>query len=83
MVTVSMCGTAAAECALLMFRGGKKRGFWSDVSVLTGDLDGSERAWRGSEYHQEVFERQRWRKGGRMPLMQPENRVKIAFFVTC
>ena len=27
-------------------RGGKNRGFWSDVSVLTGDLDGDELAER-------------------------------------
>ena len=27
-------------------RGVKKRGFWSDVSVLTGDLDGAERVTR-------------------------------------
>ena len=37
-------------------------------------------AWRGSEHHWEVIERQRWCKGGQMPLAQPEIQVKTAVF---
>ena len=52
--------------------------FWSVVSVLTGGLDGGERVERAGASLGGAPASQRWRKGGQMLLMQPENRVKTA-----
>ena len=44
--TLTAAITKVLEGLSVTTRGRKNRGFWSDVSVLTGDLDGGERVER-------------------------------------